>query len=88
MPRLLLFHFTESVKTFLLNQREKCNGIMMSTAHLNEHIVPKTSYLWMLSGGPCGSSVVIFSLQKDQDYVQTKICLFPHIKRYQFQRRK
>nr|YP_009862357.1 RNA polymerase beta'' subunit [Aglaia odorata]QKD75478.1 RNA polymerase beta'' subunit [Aglaia odorata] len=31
------------------------------------HLLPKTSHLWILSGGSCGSSVVSFSLHKDQD---------------------
>nr|YP_010428462.1 RNA polymerase beta'' subunit [Tetracera sarmentosa]USO20305.1 RNA polymerase beta'' subunit [Tetracera sarmentosa] len=33
----------------------------------NVHLLPKTSHLWILSGGPCRSSVVPFSLHKDQD---------------------
>nr|YP_010381214.1 RNA polymerase beta'' subunit [Artabotrys pilosus]UDH59811.1 RNA polymerase beta'' subunit [Artabotrys pilosus] len=33
----------------------------------NVHLLPKTSHLWILSGGPCGSSIVPFSLHKDQD---------------------
>nr|QWY87847.1 RNA polymerase beta'' subunit [Entandrophragma utile] len=33
----------------------------------NVHLLPKTSHLWILSGGSCGSSVVSFSLHKDQD---------------------
>nr|UAV87093.1 RNA polymerase beta'' subunit [Zanthoxylum simulans] len=33
----------------------------------NVHLLPKTSHLWILSGGSCGSSVVSFSLYKDQD---------------------
>nr|QJX65554.1 RNA polymerase beta'' subunit [Cipadessa cinerascens] len=33
----------------------------------NIHLLPKTSHLWILSGGSCGSSVVSFSLHKDQD---------------------
>nr|AKF43117.1 RNA polymerase beta'' subunit [Francoa sonchifolia] len=33
----------------------------------NVHLLPKTSHLWILSGGSCGSSVVPFSLHKDQD---------------------
>nr|QXU76147.1 RNA polymerase beta'' subunit [Biebersteinia heterostemon] len=31
------------------------------------HLLPKTSHLWILSGGSCRSSVVSFSLHKDQD---------------------
>nr|UDH56900.1 RNA polymerase beta' subunit 2 [Gunnera prorepens] len=33
----------------------------------NVHLLPKTSHLWILSGGPCRSSGVSFSLHKDQD---------------------
>nr|QBC71638.1 RNA polymerase beta subunit [Berberidopsis beckleri] len=33
----------------------------------NVHLLPKTSHLWILSGGPCRSSVAPFSLHKDQD---------------------
>nr|YP_009862523.1 RNA polymerase beta'' subunit [Aphanamixis polystachya]QKD75729.1 RNA polymerase beta'' subunit [Aphanamixis polystachya] len=33
----------------------------------NVHLLPKTSHLWILSGGSCGSSVVSFSFHKDQD---------------------
>nr|QWY88527.1 RNA polymerase beta'' subunit [Lovoa trichilioides] len=33
----------------------------------NVHLLPKTSHLWILSGGSCGSSVVSFSLHTDQD---------------------
>nr|YP_010865582.1 RNA polymerase beta'' subunit [Sanguinaria canadensis]WGT74499.1 RNA polymerase beta'' subunit [Sanguinaria canadensis]WGT74584.1 RNA polymerase beta'' subunit [Sanguinaria canadensis]WGT74669.1 RNA polymerase beta'' subunit [Sanguinaria canadensis]WGT74754.1 RNA polymerase beta'' subunit [Sanguinaria canadensis]WGT74839.1 RNA polymerase beta'' subunit [Sanguinaria canadensis] len=31
------------------------------------HLLPKTSHLWILSGGLCRSSIVPFSLRKDQD---------------------
>nr|QWE50480.1 RNA polymerase beta'' subunit [Bruguiera cylindrica]QWE50647.1 RNA polymerase beta'' subunit [Bruguiera hainesii] len=33
----------------------------------NVHLLPKTSHLWILSGGSRGSSIVPFSLHKDQD---------------------
>nr|YP_740640.1 RNA polymerase beta'' subunit [Nandina domestica]Q09FX1.1 RecName: Full=DNA-directed RNA polymerase subunit beta''; AltName: Full=PEP; AltName: Full=Plastid-encoded RNA polymerase subunit beta''; Short=RNA polymerase subunit beta'' [Nandina domestica]ABI49853.1 RNA polymerase beta'' subunit [Nandina domestica] len=33
----------------------------------NVHLLPKTSHLWILSGGPYRSSIVSFSLHKDQD---------------------
>ncbi|KAG6633188.1 hypothetical protein CIPAW_12G031000 [Carya illinoinensis] len=35
----------------------------------NVHLLPKTSHLWILSGGSRRSSVVPFSLQKDQDKI-------------------
>nr|YP_010462151.1 RNA polymerase beta'' subunit [Petrocodon coriaceifolius]UUJ35976.1 RNA polymerase beta'' subunit [Petrocodon coriaceifolius] len=31
------------------------------------HLLPKTSHLWILLGGPCRSSLVSLSLHKDQD---------------------
>nr|QHE65492.1 RNA polymerase beta'' subunit [Peganum harmala]QSX42965.1 RNA polymerase beta'' subunit [Peganum harmala]QWC55024.1 RNA polymerase beta'' subunit [Peganum nigellastrum] len=33
----------------------------------NVHLLPKTSHLWILSGGSCRSSLLSFSLHKDQD---------------------
>nr|ATL60733.1 RNA polymerase beta'' subunit [Cinchona pubescens] len=33
----------------------------------NVHLLPKTSHLWILLGGPCRSSLVSFSIHKDQD---------------------
>nr|YP_010936766.1 RNA polymerase beta'' subunit [Loxostigma kurzii]WKW93708.1 RNA polymerase beta'' subunit [Loxostigma kurzii] len=33
----------------------------------NVHLLPKTSHLWILLGGPCRSSLVSLSLHKDQD---------------------
>ena len=33
----------------------------------NVHLLPKTSHLWILSGNSCRSSIVPFSLHKDQD---------------------
>nr|UDP57426.1 RNA polymerase beta'' subunit [Melicytus dentatus] len=33
----------------------------------NVHLLPKTSHLWILSGGSCRSSRIPFSLHKDQD---------------------
>nr|QCC72189.1 RNA polymerase beta chain [Osmanthus austrocaledonicus] len=35
----------------------------------NVHILPKTSHLWILLGGPCRSSLVSLSLHKDQDQI-------------------
>nr|YP_010014300.1 RNA polymerase beta'' subunit [Ochradenus baccatus]QOI12807.1 RNA polymerase beta'' subunit [Ochradenus baccatus] len=35
----------------------------------NVHLLPKTSHLWILSGGSCRSSLIIFSLHKDQDEI-------------------
>nr|YP_009266695.1 RNA polymerase beta' subunit [Erythroxylum novogranatense]ANK79159.1 RNA polymerase beta' subunit [Erythroxylum novogranatense] len=35
----------------------------------NIHLLPKTSHLWILSGGSCRSSIAPFSLHKDQDQI-------------------
>nr|YP_010847555.1 RNA polymerase beta'' subunit [Ceropegia dolichophylla]WEV92122.1 RNA polymerase beta'' subunit [Ceropegia dolichophylla] len=37
----------------------------------NVHLLPKTSHLWILLGGPCRSSPVSPSLHKDQDQTST-----------------
>lgn len=37
------------------------------STYSNVHLLPKTSHLWILSGGSGRSSVVSFSLHKDQD---------------------
>nr|YP_009760277.1 RNA polymerase beta'' subunit [Garcinia gummi-gutta]QIQ57080.1 RNA polymerase beta'' subunit [Garcinia gummi-gutta] len=36
----------------------------------NIHLLPKTSHLWILAGGSCRSSIVLFSLHKDQDQMK------------------
>nr|YP_009872687.1 RNA polymerase beta subunit [Ctenolophon englerianus]QKT26927.1 RNA polymerase beta subunit [Ctenolophon englerianus] len=46
----------------------------------NVHFLPKTSHLWILSGGSCRSSIVPFSLHKDQD--QTNVHSLSVEKRY------
>nr|YP_009659653.1 RNA polymerase beta'' subunit [Lagerstroemia siamica]QCR99460.1 RNA polymerase beta'' subunit [Lagerstroemia siamica] len=38
----------------------------------NVHLLPKTSHLWILSGGLCGSNGVPFSLHKDQDQMNLR----------------
>nr|YP_010608871.1 RNA polymerase beta'' subunit [Paphiopedilum x areeanum]WAO26413.1 RNA polymerase beta'' subunit [Paphiopedilum x areeanum] len=37
----------------------------------NVHLVPKTSHLWILAGCLCRSSIVSFSLHKDQDQMNS-----------------
>nr|YP_010535135.1 RNA polymerase beta'' subunit [Dischidia australis]YP_010538415.1 RNA polymerase beta'' subunit [Dischidia griffithii]UYA97128.1 RNA polymerase beta'' subunit [Dischidia australis]UYC32427.1 RNA polymerase beta'' subunit [Dischidia griffithii] len=37
----------------------------------NVHLLPKTSHLWILLGGPCRSSPISLSLHKDQDQTST-----------------
>nr|YP_009699630.1 RpoC2 [Grubbia tomentosa]QEJ87552.1 RpoC2 [Grubbia tomentosa]QEJ87722.1 RpoC2 [Grubbia tomentosa] len=38
----------------------------------NVHLLPKTSHLWILSGGPCRSSLAPLSLHKDQDQMNAR----------------
>nr|YP_010281517.1 RNA polymerase beta'' subunit [Epilobium sikkimense]UKH50812.1 RNA polymerase beta'' subunit [Epilobium sikkimense] len=38
----------------------------------NVHLLPKTSHLWILSGGSCRSSGAPFSLHKDQDQMNLR----------------
>ena len=38
----------------------------------NVHLLPKTSHLWILLGGPCRSSPVSLSLHKDQDQMSAQ----------------
>nr|YP_009571251.1 RNA polymerase beta subunit [Celosia argentea]QBC67013.1 RNA polymerase beta subunit [Celosia argentea] len=45
----------------------------------NVHLLPKTSHLWILSGRPYRSSVVPFSLSKDQDQMNTHSLSFEQI---------
>ncbi|NP_054922.2 RNA polymerase beta'' subunit (plastid) [Spinacia oleracea] len=45
----------------------------------NVHLLPKTSHLWVLSGKPYRSSVVPFSLSKDQDQMNTHSLSFEQI---------
>jgi len=49
-------------------------------AYSNVHLLPKTSRLWILSGRPYRSSVVTFSLHKDQD--QTNVHSLSFEQRY------
>nr|YP_010873484.1 RNA polymerase beta'' subunit [Justicia betonica]WGV34704.1 RNA polymerase beta'' subunit [Justicia betonica] len=44
----------------------------------NVHLLPKTSHLWVLLGGPCRSSLVSLALHKDQDQMSAH---FPSLKR-------
>nr|YP_010396550.1 RNA polymerase beta'' subunit [Cornus wilsoniana]UQJ75575.1 RNA polymerase beta'' subunit [Cornus wilsoniana] len=38
----------------------------------NVQLLPKTSHLWILSGGPCRSSLASLSLHKDQDQMNAR----------------
>nr|YP_010621198.1 RNA polymerase beta'' subunit [Pandanus odorifer]WBF90468.1 RNA polymerase beta'' subunit [Pandanus odorifer] len=67
------FHFKERVRKHIYSESEGEMHWSTDVYHAPEytygniHLLPKTSYLWILSGGPRGSSIVSFSLHKDQD---------------------
>nr|ANO44540.1 RNA polymerase beta' subunit [Alstroemeria longistaminea] len=67
------FHFKERVRKHIFSESE---GEMHWSADVyhapeytygNVHLLPKTSHLWILAGGPRESSIVSFSLHTDQD---------------------
>nr|YP_009679593.1 RpoC2 [Trichopus zeylanicus subsp. travancoricus]QDP69908.1 RpoC2 [Trichopus zeylanicus subsp. travancoricus] len=67
------FHFKERVRKHIYSESE---GEMHWSTHVyhapeypygNVHLLPKTSHLWIVAGGLCRSSIVSFSLHKDQD---------------------
>nr|YP_010407642.1 RNA polymerase beta'' subunit [Allium triquetrum]URF20523.1 RNA polymerase beta'' subunit [Allium triquetrum]UZP47117.1 RNA polymerase beta'' subunit [Allium triquetrum] len=72
------FHFKEKVRKHIYSESE--GEMHWSTnvyhapeyAYSNVHLLPKTSHLWLLAGGPYGSSIVSFSLHKDQDQIKVK----------------
>nr|Q9THV5.1 RecName: Full=DNA-directed RNA polymerase subunit beta''; AltName: Full=PEP; AltName: Full=Plastid-encoded RNA polymerase subunit beta''; Short=RNA polymerase subunit beta'' [Sinapis alba]CAB48415.2 RNA polymerase A beta prime prime subunit [Sinapis alba] len=67
------FQFKERVRKYIYSDSE--GGMHWSTdvshapefTYSNVHLLPKTSHLWILSGGSCGSSLILFSIHKDQD---------------------
>uniref|UniRef100_UPI003002E7F4 RNA polymerase beta'' subunit n=1 Tax=Aspidistra erecta TaxID=3027164 RepID=UPI003002E7F4 len=67
------FHFKERVRKHIYSESEGEMHWSTDVYHApeytysNVHLLPKTSHLWILAGGPCGSSIVSFSLHKDQD---------------------
>nr|QOL10596.1 RNA polymerase beta'' subunit [Polygonatum odoratum] len=67
------FHFKERVRKHIYSESEGEMHWSTDVYHApeytysNVHLLPKTSHLWILSGGPCRSSIVSFSLHKDQD---------------------
>nr|UZS91234.1 RNA polymerase beta'' subunit [Ficus sarmentosa var. lacrymans] len=71
------FHFKERVRKHIYSDSEGEMHWSTDVYHApdftysNVHLLPKTSHLWILSGGSYKSSVVPFSLHKDQD--QTNI---------------
>nr|AKR81093.1 RNA polymerase beta' subunit [Pentastemona sumatrana] len=80
------FHFKERVRKHIYSESEGEMHWSTDVYHApeymygNVHLLPKTSHLWMLSGGPRGSSIVSFSLHKDQD--QINVYSFSVEKRY------
>nr|WAW81040.1 RNA polymerase beta'' subunit [Ophiopogon japonicus] len=67
------FHFKERVRKHIYSESEGEMHWSTDVYHApeytysNVHLLPKTSHLWILGGGPCRSSIVSFSLHKDQD---------------------
>nr|YP_009130117.1 RNA polymerase beta' subunit [Carludovica palmata]AJV88586.1 RNA polymerase beta' subunit [Carludovica palmata] len=67
------FHFKERVRKHIYSESEGEMHWSTDVYHApeytygNVHLLPKTSHLWILSGGPRKSSIVSFSLHKDQD---------------------
>nr|YP_010259983.1 RNA polymerase beta'' subunit [Cymbidium wenshanense]YP_010263103.1 RNA polymerase beta'' subunit [Cymbidium wenshanense var. quinquelobum]UIX53298.1 RNA polymerase beta'' subunit [Cymbidium wenshanense var. quinquelobum]UIX53677.1 RNA polymerase beta'' subunit [Cymbidium wenshanense]WAS33392.1 RNA polymerase beta'' subunit [Cymbidium wenshanense] len=71
------FHFQERVQKHIYSESE--GEMHWSTdgyhapeyTYSNVHLLPKTSYLWILAGGLCRSKIGSFSLHKDQDQFNT-----------------
>nr|YP_010725031.1 RNA polymerase beta'' subunit [Doryanthes palmeri]WDW32244.1 RNA polymerase beta'' subunit [Doryanthes palmeri] len=67
------FHFKERVRKHIYSESEGEMHWSTDVYHApeytygNVHLLPKTSHLWILAGGPYRSSIVSFSLHKDQD---------------------
>ena len=67
------FHLKERVRKHIYSESEGEMHWSTDVYHApeytysNVHLLPKTSHLWILAGGPCRSSIVSFSLHKDQD---------------------
>nr|YP_010217551.1 RNA polymerase beta'' subunit [Sansevieria conspicua]UBU96775.1 RNA polymerase beta'' subunit [Sansevieria conspicua] len=80
------FHFKERIRKHIYSESEGEMHWSTDVYHApeytysNVHLLPKTSHLWILAGGPCRSSIVSFSLHKDQD--QTNVHSFSVDERY------
>nr|YP_010898694.1 RNA polymerase beta'' subunit [Ripogonum discolor]YP_010898778.1 RNA polymerase beta'' subunit [Ripogonum elseyanum]WHM49957.1 RNA polymerase beta'' subunit [Ripogonum discolor]WHM50041.1 RNA polymerase beta'' subunit [Ripogonum elseyanum] len=67
------FHFKERVRKHIYSESEGEMHWSTDVYHApeytygNVHLLPKTSHLWILAGGPRRSSIVSFSIHKDQD---------------------
>nr|YP_010724687.1 RNA polymerase beta'' subunit [Tigridia pavonia]WDW31900.1 RNA polymerase beta'' subunit [Tigridia pavonia] len=72
------FHFKERVRKHIYSESEGEMHWSTDVYHApeytygNVHLLPKTSHLWILAGGPCRSSIVSFSLHKDQDQMNVQ----------------
>nr|QHE50321.1 RNA polymerase beta'' subunit [Pittosporopsis kerrii] len=67
------FNFKEKVRKHIYSDSEGEMHWSTDVYHApkftygNVHLLPKTSHLWILLGGPCKPSLVSLSLHKDQD---------------------
>nr|YP_011031356.1 RNA polymerase beta'' subunit [Warburgia ugandensis]WQT73263.1 RNA polymerase beta'' subunit [Warburgia ugandensis] len=67
------FNFKEKVRKHIYSDSEGEMHWSTDVYHApeytygNVHLLPETSHLWILSGGSCRSSIVPFSIHKDQD---------------------
>nr|YP_010044894.1 RNA polymerase beta subunit [Dianyuea turbinata]QPF96151.1 RNA polymerase beta subunit [Dianyuea turbinata] len=79
-------NFTERVRKHIYSDSEGEMHWSTDVYHASEfpysnvHLLPKTSHLWILSGGSCKSSIVPLSIHKDQD--QTNVHSFSVERRY------
>nr|YP_010178331.1 RNA polymerase beta'' subunit [Phragmipedium besseae]QUV74360.1 RNA polymerase beta'' subunit [Phragmipedium besseae] len=71
------FRFKERVRKHIYSESEGEMHWSTDVHHApeypysNVHLLPKTSHLWILAGGLCRSSIVSFSLHKDQDQMNS-----------------
>nr|YP_010690833.1 RNA polymerase beta'' subunit [Tinantia pringlei]WBU14712.1 RNA polymerase beta'' subunit [Tinantia pringlei] len=72
------FHFREKVRKHIYSESEGEMHWSTDVHHApeytygNVHLLSKTSHLWILAGGPRRSSIVSFSLHKDQDQMNPR----------------
>nr|ASN66215.1 RNA polymerase beta' subunit [Lilium primulinum var. ochraceum] len=69
------FHFKEKVRKHIYSESEGemhwSTGVYHAPEYTygNVHLLPKTSNLWILAGGSRRSSIMSFSIHKDQDQI-------------------
>nr|QUB02332.1 RNA polymerase beta' subunit [Palisota barteri] len=72
------FHFKEKVRKHIYSESEGEMHWSTDVHHApeytygNVHLLSKTSHLWILAGGPWRSSIVSFSLHKNQDQMNSR----------------